>query len=91
MAVKKVEGDVSTEKKRWEEDTLKKYLKKAPERMERFTTVSDAEIDRLYGPWDVEGQDYMRDLGLPGEYPFTPLDDAAVRRLFDRKGYKPPL
>jgi methylmalonyl-CoA mutase N-terminal domain/subunit len=71
MAVKKVEGDVSTEKKRWEEETLKKYIKKSPERMERFTTLSDAEIDRLYGPWDIEGQDYMTDLGFPGEYPFT--------------------
>ncbi len=71
MAVKKIDDNMATEKKRWEEDTLKKYLKGASERVDRFTTVSDAEINRLYGPWDIEGQDYLRDLGFPGEYPYT--------------------
>jgi methylmalonyl-CoA mutase N-terminal domain/subunit len=28
-------------------------------------------IKRLYTPEDVEGLDYLRDLGFPGEYPFT--------------------
>ncbi len=62
---------VAREKARWEEETLKKFAQKNPERPERFTTVSDAEIDRLYGPWDLPDFDYIRDLGFPGEYPFT--------------------
>jgi methylmalonyl-CoA mutase N-terminal domain/subunit len=36
-----------------------------------FTTVSDREIRPLYTPADRQASDYMRDLGIPGEYPFT--------------------
>jgi len=71
MTQKKKETDFSKEKKRWEEKTLAPVVKKSSERLERFTTVSDAEIDRLYGPWDLEDFDYVTDLGFPGEYPFT--------------------
>jgi methylmalonyl-CoA mutase N-terminal domain/subunit len=42
-----------------------------PERLERFSTVSDKEIERIYTPADVNGQDFMRDIGFPGKYPFT--------------------
>jgi len=59
------------EKERWENETLEEYLCRKPERKEKFETVSGREIERLYGPWDLEGFDYMRDLGFPGEYPFT--------------------
>src|SRR5215475_10490319 len=34
-------------------------------------TTSGVEIKPLYGPADVAGLDYARDLGNPGEYPFT--------------------
>ncbi|MDP8225519.1 MAG: methylmalonyl-CoA mutase family protein [Candidatus Lernaella stagnicola] len=37
----------------------------------RFTTVSDAPIEPLYTPEDVADIDYDRDLGYPGEFPFT--------------------
>ncbi len=36
-----------------------------------FTTVSGAPVEPLYGPDDAAGLDYLRDLGFPGEYPFT--------------------
>ncbi|MFQ5380135.1 MAG: methylmalonyl-CoA mutase [Dehalococcoidia bacterium] len=36
-----------------------------------FMTVSGRTIDRLYDPTDTAGLDYERDIGLPGEYPFT--------------------
>jgi methylmalonyl-CoA mutase N-terminal domain/subunit len=36
-----------------------------------FTTVSGETVKPLYGPDDVAGLDYLRDLGFPGEYPFT--------------------
>ncbi len=39
--------------------------------MERFTTVSGAPIEPLYTPADLEDFDYGRDLGDPGEFPFT--------------------
>jgi methylmalonyl-CoA mutase N-terminal domain/subunit len=41
------------------------------ERKSRFITVSNLEIKRLYTPEDMKDFDYERDLGSPGEYPFT--------------------
>jgi methylmalonyl-CoA mutase N-terminal domain/subunit len=41
------------------------------ERKNRFITVSNLEIKRLYTPEDMKDLDYERDLGSPGEYPFT--------------------
>ena len=59
------------EKERWERETLKKTLARFPERLPEFTTVSGMPIKRLYTPMDVEDLDYARDLGFPGEFPFT--------------------
>ncbi len=56
---------------RWEETTLSQSLARLPERAPRFTTVSGRPVQRVYTPLDIAGQDYRRDLGLPGEYPFT--------------------
>jgi methylmalonyl-CoA mutase N-terminal domain/subunit len=39
--------------------------------MERFVTVSDEEIAPLYTPADVAALDYARDLGDPGQFPYT--------------------
>jgi methylmalonyl-CoA mutase N-terminal domain/subunit len=39
-------------------------------RKARFTTWSDMEVPDLVTPAEAS-QDYLRDLGLPGEYPFT--------------------
>jgi methylmalonyl-CoA mutase N-terminal domain/subunit len=55
----------------WEETVLKPSLAKKPERDVAFTTVSDLPIERLYTPEDLEGWDAERDLGLPGEPPYT--------------------
>ncbi|MFZ5827731.1 MAG: acyl-CoA mutase large subunit family protein [Bacillota bacterium] len=41
------------------------------ERKQRFAGVSDREVKRFYGPDDVSTLDYDRDLGDPGEYPYT--------------------
>jgi methylmalonyl-CoA mutase N-terminal domain/subunit len=37
----------------------------------RFETVSGLPVNILYTPDDIESLDYLRDLGFPGEYPFT--------------------
>jgi len=42
-----------------------------PEREERFSTSSNIQVDRVYTPLDVQNFDYARDLGFPGEYPYT--------------------
>lgn len=41
------------------------------ERKERFAGVSGRPVKRFYGPEDIAGMEYERDLGDPGEYPFT--------------------
>jgi methylmalonyl-CoA mutase N-terminal domain/subunit len=56
---------------KWEKTGLKKTLASMPERQEQFITTSSEPIDRLYTPLDVADTDYLDDLGLPGEYPYT--------------------
>ena len=48
-----------------------KAAAKFPERKRAFVTGSDAPIERLYSPQNLEGGDYMKDIGLPGEFPYT--------------------
>jgi methylmalonyl-CoA mutase N-terminal domain/subunit len=55
----------------WEKATLKPALEKSPERQATFTTLSGVPVERLYTPADLAGFDYARDLGDPGEYPYT--------------------
>ncbi|MBI4264554.1 MAG: methylmalonyl-CoA mutase family protein [Acidobacteria bacterium] len=45
--------------------------RRSPERPRPFRTISLRPIDRLYTPDDVRGVDYPRDLGDPGEFPYT--------------------
>jgi methylmalonyl-CoA mutase N-terminal domain/subunit len=40
------------------------------ERREKFTNISGIPIKRLYTPSHTAGIDYLRDIGLPGKYPF---------------------
>ena len=61
---------VKEEKKKWIED-VSKILCETPERLPRFSTVSDLEIKGLYTPDDIQSIDYSRDIGFPGIYPFT--------------------
>ena len=54
----------------WEAGTLHKTLERSPEREQAFTT-SSLPVQRLYTPLDVADLDYERDLGFPGQYPYT--------------------
>jgi methylmalonyl-CoA mutase N-terminal domain/subunit len=56
---------------RWRETVRAKARQSAPERRERFATSSDLEVRDLYTPADTAGLDESRDLGRPGEFPFT--------------------
>ena len=55
----------------WERKTLEPTLAKSPERQKEFTTTSLYPIRRLYTEGDLAGWDAARDLGLPGEPPYT--------------------
>ena len=67
-------------KEQWEEDTLHDSLSKHPERLETFMTTSSVPVERLYTPLDVAGLDYGRDLGFPGEYPYTRCVHSTMHR-----------
>jgi methylmalonyl-CoA mutase N-terminal domain/subunit len=42
-----------------------------PGRPEKFTTLSGVAVERLYTAADLKDIEYQRDLGDPGEFPFT--------------------
>lgn len=56
---------------KWRDTTLKQTIDKKAERPIQFMTQSSVPIERLYTPLDMPDFDYERDLGNPGEYPFT--------------------
>ncbi len=55
------------EKERWEKDKQTK----GKDRKKKFVTTSSMEIEDLYTPDDLENIDFNRDVGFPGEYPYT--------------------
>ncbi len=61
---------IRAERGRWDEETLSPVLDRFGERQDRFATVSNHEVERLYTPEDVAGLEFS-DLGFPGEEPFT--------------------
>ena len=73
MTDKPADGDPRAAAERWRKTTRAKALRAAPERRDRFVTSSDIEIADVYSAADLEaaGFDPQRDLGLPGEPPFT--------------------
>ncbi len=64
-------AEIAEAQEKWEETTLQQSLARTPERKQRFMTTSSEPIKRLYTPLDVADLDYVRDLGNPGEYPYT--------------------
>ncbi|HMA76075.1 MAG TPA: methylmalonyl-CoA mutase family protein [Candidatus Krumholzibacteriaceae bacterium] len=61
------------ERKRYEE-SRKRYFDKLKDLKQQdidFTTVSSQPVKPIYTPDDTEELDYNRDLGFPGEYPYT--------------------
>ena len=64
-------AEIAQARDKWEETTLHQTLSRTPERAEKFITASGEEVGRLYTPLDIPDFDYERDLGFPGEYPFT--------------------
>jgi len=63
--------EIKKERDRWEKTTLPNWIKHSPERKGEFKNHSGMAIKRVYTPEDIGTLDYKRDLGFPGEYPFT--------------------
>ncbi|WP_227130652.1 acyl-CoA mutase large subunit family protein [Halorubellus salinus] len=64
-------ADIRESREAWESETLDPVLDSYGERKDRFATVSNLEVDRVYDPTDVADLDYDEDLGFPGEEPYT--------------------
>jgi methylmalonyl-CoA mutase N-terminal domain/subunit len=69
--MKSVVDPALTGKARWEREVLEPTLKKSPERHVPFTTISGRRIERLYTAEDLNGIDYERQIGNPGEFPYV--------------------
>ncbi len=54
----------------WEEE-IRQIFARNPERLPRFSTVSDWEVQRIYSPADIPNFSYEDELAFPGQYPFT--------------------
>jgi methylmalonyl-CoA mutase, N-terminal domain len=57
-----------TERERWEQQTVRPFLERQPERRATFETASGIEVQRLY---DRESSSDPAGAGYPGEFPFT--------------------
>jgi methylmalonyl-CoA mutase N-terminal domain/subunit len=55
---------------KWTEK-VESSLGKQPERKSEFITTSGIPVRRLYTPLDLDGHDYMAEIGLPGRFPYT--------------------
>src|SRR5690349_6188942 len=64
--VEAIRRDVAT----WRREAVAKAYTDVPPRERRFSTWSGVEVPDLLTPADVT-VDYRKDLGLPGEFPFT--------------------
>ncbi len=56
---------------RWEAEVVRPTIERRPERFERFTTLSEIPVERLYSPLDRADHAYLDEIGFPGQYPFT--------------------
>ena len=54
---------------RYEEDLI--GLDRVPGAKKEHITESFRTVKPLYTPLDIEGTDYLRDIGFPGQYPYT--------------------
>jgi methylmalonyl-CoA mutase N-terminal domain/subunit len=63
--------NIGDEHKRWAETAYKKAAEKNSERKDSDFRTSSTEVRPLYTPADTADLDYNRDVGYPGEYPFT--------------------
>jgi methylmalonyl-CoA mutase N-terminal domain/subunit len=71
MACSDEDEHLKREKARWEQQTLAPALSRLRERKPVFHNTSGLEVQRLYTPEDLSAMDYPRDLGFPGEFPYT--------------------
>ena len=63
--------EITKARESWQKNCYRPSLKESPERLPRFSTVSDLEIEGLYTPEQIPQTDFSAGHRLPGQYPFT--------------------
>jgi len=54
----------------WEKKVYSKAVQENPERKQKFKNLSEVEIKHLYTPEDIAENEYLSDIGFPGEFPY---------------------
>ena len=62
-------GQAQQGMEKWREEVEKSN--NGPQQGERFSTVSDLDIEPIYTPEDIKDLDFAASIGYPGSYPFT--------------------
>jgi methylmalonyl-CoA mutase N-terminal domain/subunit len=68
-----MEKEVLAAEAKWRKTVLDPHTEKNSKAYEgkSFTTISDMEVPLVAGPSHIEGIDPVKDIGFPGQYPFT--------------------
>lgn len=53
------------------ENEVSKFLETHQELQPDYRTLSGIPLKRVYTPSDIEGIDYLKDIGFPGQYPYA--------------------
>src|SRR5262249_45515088 len=61
---------MGTGKERWEDESYRPFVERAPERDVPFESLSGIPVRPLYTPEVLRGWSYDERLGYPGEFPF---------------------
>ncbi|MFH0801983.1 MAG: methylmalonyl-CoA mutase, partial [bacterium] len=51
----------------WEEKVRRPSVEKTPETRAEFKTLSGYPVEPIYTPFHLEGIDYVKDIGFPGQ------------------------
>jgi len=60
----------SNSKQEWLDKTRKSFIEKRAEQKDKFTTLSNVNVEPLYSKSDLKKDD-KENIGYPGEYPYT--------------------
>lgn len=71
MTTKSFDEEIREARAKWDEEVLAPLLKKHGVRRDSFALSDGTELGDLYGPESVGDVDFLRDIGFPGEYPYT--------------------
>jgi methylmalonyl-CoA mutase N-terminal domain/subunit len=70
MVEKEIIRQIREKRADWEKQKYHKAIQENPERKQKFKNLSEIEIKNLYTPEDIANQEYLKDVGFPGDVPF---------------------